>query len=204
MTTKILIATTNTGKVREIRSLLKDLPIDCIHLNDPEFPDLQDLPPAPEEGGTFDEIARTKVRYYGDLTGLPTIAEDAGLTIPALGGWPGVRSARLAKTDTERIAKVLERMKGRPSDDWSAAFVSVAAFFDPVTDMLETFPGVCQGTLIEEPRGKSGFGYDPIFWHPGYGRTMAELTTAEKNLVSHRGQSFRALARWLKEYFEPT
>ncbi len=197
MPTRILIATTNPGKAREISALLEDLPVKIVHLGDPEF---ADLPEASEDGDTFEENAIQKAKHYAELSGLPTIAEDAGLQIPALDGWPGVRSARVAATDVERVRLVLDRMKGKKYKERLAMFISVAAFFDPSNENLETFLGVCQGSLAEEPRGENGFGYDPIFIHPGYGKTMAELTTEEKNLVSHRGQSFRALARWLKTY----
>jgi XTP/dITP diphosphohydrolase len=194
----ILIATTNKGKLREITELIGDLPLHFIDLADPSLPD---MPPASEDGDTFEENAILKARYYGNLTNMPTIAEDAGLQIPVLDGWPGVRSSRVASSDEERVALVLNKMKGREGEDRLAMFVSVAAFFDPVDDNLETFLGVCQGSLLEEPRGYNGFGYDPIFYHPGYGLTMAEISTADKNLVSHRGQSVRSLARWLKGHY---
>ncbi len=198
MKNNLLIATTNPGKAREIAALLDDLQTECIDLQHPNFPD---MPEAPEDCDTFEENAIQKVRHYGNLSNLPTITEDAGLTIPILDGWPGVHSARIAGTDAERIAMVLDRMKEHPNDDWLAMFVSVAAFYDPSSEKLETFHGVCQGVIVEEPKGENGFGYDPIFWHPGYGRTMAELTTDEKNEISHRGQSFRALAGWLRDYY---
>jgi len=194
MPPKLLIATTNPGKAREIAALLADLPVECVHLGD-----IEPMPEAPEEGNTFEENARAKAEHYGQLSGLPTIAEDAGLEIPALDDWPGVQSARVAGTDSDRIALVLDRMKGKGGKFREARFVSLAAFYDPASGEVEMFRGVCQGTLLDEPRGKNGFGYDPIFWHPGYGRTLAELSTDEKNLISHRGQSFRALARWLSE-----
>jgi len=198
MPPKILIATTNQGKVREITELIGDLPLEFINLNDPSLPE---MPEATEDGDTFEENAILKARHYGSLSGMPTIAEDAGLQIPALDGWPGVRSSRIADTDEERLQMVLDRMEGKKDEERLALFVSVAAFFDPSDNNLETFLGVCQGSLIEEPRGSNGFGYDPIFHHPGYGRTMAEVSTVEKNLVSHRGQSIRALARWLKNKY---
>jgi len=194
---RLLIATTNPGKAREISALLGDLPIDRVHLGDAPLPQ---MPKAAEDGDTFEQNAVGKALHYGKLSGLPTIAEDAGLQIPILDGWPGVRSSRIAQTDEARVAMVLDRLKGKADEDWLGLFISVAAFYDPRNEITETFLGVCQGTIVEEPKGENGFGYDPIFWHPGYGRTMAELTTEEKNLVSHRGQSFRALARWLREY----
>jgi len=194
----ILIATTNKGKLREITELIGEIPVEFIDLSHASLPD---MPEASEDGDTFEENAILKARHYGNLSGMPTIAEDAGLQIPVLDGWPGVRSSRVASSDEERVALALEKMKGREGEDRLAIFVSVAAFYDLSDDNLETFLGVCQGLLLEEPRGHNGFGYDPVFFHPGYGRTMAEISTTEKNLVSHRGQSIRALARWLKGYY---
>ncbi len=199
MTVKLLIATTNPGKVREITRLIDDLPVECVHLGDPELPE---MPESPEDRDTFEENAVLKARHYGHISGLPTISEDAGLTIPVLDGWPGVRSARVAETDAERVALALEKMKEYMGEDRSAAFVSVAAYFDPSDGTIKFFYGICQGTLLESPRGENGFGYDPIFLHPGYGKTLAEITTEEKNLVSHRGQSFTMLAKWLSELYE--
>ena len=195
MPSKLLIATTNHGKALEIASLLADLPLRTVYLGD--FPAISE---APEDTDTFEGNAIQKARHYGALSRFPTIAEDAGLEIPILDGWPGVYSSRVASSDKERVALVLDRMKNHAGEAREARFVSVAAFFDPAKDFIKTFVGVCQGILTEEPRGENGFGYDPIFWHPGYGKTMAQLTTEEKNLVSHRGQSFGALARWLKTY----
>ena len=195
MPPKLLIATTNAGKAREIIALLSHLPVECLQLSD-----LDPLPEATEDGTTFEKNARAKAIHYGRLTRLPTVAEDAGLEIPVLDGWPGVESARVAANDADRIAAVLERVKAKNGSFHEAVFVSVAAFYDPISGKVETFRGVCQGNLLGEPRGKSGFGYDPIFLHPGYGKTLAELTTEDKNLVSHRGQSIRALVRRLKEY----
>jgi XTP/dITP diphosphohydrolase len=199
MPNKILIATTNSGKAREISAILKDIPIKCINLGDPS---LGVLPEAPEDAETFEENAKGKALHYGNLTMLPTVAEDAGLQIPALDGWPGVYSARVAETDAERVALALNKLHGKVGDEREARFMSIAAFYDPSNGKMETFPGICQGFILDEPRGENGFGYDPIFWHPGYGKSLAELTTEEKNAVSHRGQSFRALAKWLGEYYQ--
>lgn len=195
MPPKLLVATTNPGKAKEIIALLSELPVECVALGD-----LDPIPEASEEGKSFERIARAKAVHYGRHTKLPTVAEDAGLEIPVLDGWPGVESARVASTDEERIAKVVERVKAANGMFHEAAFVSVAAFYDPISGKVETFRGVCQGNLVTEPRGKNGFGYDPLFLHPGYGKTLAEVSVEEKNLVSHRGQSIRALVRRLKEY----
>jgi XTP/dITP diphosphohydrolase len=195
MSRKLLIATTNAGKAREIAVLMGDLQMEIVHLGD-----LPPMPEPPEDQGTFEGNAIRKARHYGGLSKLPTLAEDAGLEIPVLDGWPGVYSSRVAPSDPERVALVLDRMKDHSGEAREARFVSVAAFFNPMRDFVQTFVGVCQGIIIEEPRGRNGFGYDPIFWHPGFGRTMAQLSPDEKNVVSHRGQSFRALAKWLRVY----
>ncbi len=198
MSPKLLIATTNAGKAREIAAIFADLPLECIHLG--EIDPSGEMPEAVEDGKTFEENAVIKALHYGELTRLSTVAEDAGLEVPALDGWPGVHSARVAESDRERVALVLDRMKGKTGDDREARFMSVAAFLNPGTRELKTFRGVLHGNLIDAPKGENGFGYDPIFWHSGYGKTLAELSTRDKNLISHRGQSFRALARWLKSY----
>jgi XTP/dITP diphosphohydrolase len=195
MSAKLLIATTNKGKTREIAVLLSGLPLDLLHLGD-----LPPMPESPEDSPTFEGNAIQKARHYGFLSSLPTVAEDAGLEIPVLDNWPGVFSSRVAPTDSARVALVLDRMKNHSGEAREARFVSVAAFFDPSKDLIKTFIGVCQGELTDEPHGENGFGYDPIFRHPGYGKTMAQLSVEEKSLVSHRGQSFRALARWLSDY----
>ena len=192
---RLLIATTNKGKAREIAVLLAGQEFETLYLGD-----FLAMPESPEDADTFEGNAIQKARHYGLISKLPTVAEDAGLEIPILDGWPGVFSSRVAPTDKERVALVLERMHNHSGEAREARFVSVAAFFDLEKDMVKTFVGVCQGELTEEPRGENGFGYDPIFWHPGYGLTMAQLSVEEKSLVSHRGQSFRALSRWLKDY----
>jgi XTP/dITP diphosphohydrolase len=193
VTSKLLIATTNKGKTREIAVLMAGFPVEIVNLSN-----LPTMPESPEDVGTFEGNAIQKAKHYGTLAQLPTVAEDAGLEIPILDGWPGVYSSRVAPTDRERVELVLEKMKNHSGEAREARFVSVVAFFDPAKDFVKTFHGICQGILIEEPRGENGFGYDPIFWHPGYGMTMAQLSTEEKNLISHRGQSFGSFARWMK------
>jgi len=198
MKTKLLIATTNKGKVREIAKLIEDLPLEVVHLGDPSLPE---IPESPEEGKHFEENALGKAIHYGSLSGLPTVAEDAGLEIQALDGWPGVNSARVADTDEERVRLTLEKMQDIDSDNRVGWFISVAAFYDPVRGLAEIFPGMVPGVIIDKPRGENGFGYDPIFYCDEFEKTFAELTTEEKNSISHRGKSFRMLAAWLSRYY---
>jgi len=198
MTKKLLIATTNPGKVWEIAKLTDNLPVEILHLGSEGVPD---MPEAVEDQDTFEGNAILKAKHYGDLSGYPIVAEDAGLTIPSLEGWPGVYSSRVAENDEDRIKLVLGKLEGKIGDERAAAFVSVAAFYDPENGTVKTYAGFCQGFIAGEPKGENGFGYDPVFMHPGYGKTLAEVTTDEKNAVSHRGQSFRLLGKFLTEYY---
>jgi XTP/dITP diphosphohydrolase len=191
----MLVATTNPGKIREIRRVLTGLPI--------ELTTLADLPtfPAPEETGrTFAENALLKARYYADRTGLPTVAEDSGLVVDALGGRPGVESGRYpGATYADKFANLYAELARHPKP-WAARFVCALAFVDSPTagDGSGSVPGglfQCEGEvrgeIAPEPRGTSGFGYDPIFFYPPYGRTLGEISDEEKLAVSHRGQAFR-------------
>ncbi|HDS30662.1 MAG TPA: RdgB/HAM1 family non-canonical purine NTP pyrophosphatase [Firmicutes bacterium] len=193
---KLLIATTNKGKAKEIIRLFTGIPAQCVHLG--EISADSEILAAVESGSSLEENARIKAVHYAKATGLATVAEDAGLVIPVLGGWPGVHSARVAKTDSERIALALSHLKGKSGIERIARFESVATFFDPETGEIEIFKGVVEGFILDEPKGENGFGYDPIFYFPGFKKSFAELSPEEKNMISHRGQSFRALARWLK------
>ncbi|MCX6646847.1 MAG: RdgB/HAM1 family non-canonical purine NTP pyrophosphatase [bacterium] len=188
---KLLIATTNQGKVREIGKLISDLPITILHLGDPSIPS---MPESPEDGKTFEENAIQKAKHYGTLSKIPTVAEDAGLEIPSLNNWPGVNSARVADTDAKRVQLALQKLHGKSGEDRKGRFVSVVAFFDPENNRTEIFRGTVEGEILEEPRGHNGFGYDPIFYYPALGKTFAELTSEGKNAVSHRGKSFSAFA----------
>ncbi|HEX9745582.1 MAG TPA: RdgB/HAM1 family non-canonical purine NTP pyrophosphatase [bacterium] len=199
MTEKILIATTNLGKLKEMKELLKDLDVECIFLRQVEaFQGPEGVPEAPEDFATFEENAVSKAKFYGEKSGMKTIAEDSGIAVAELGGWPGVKSARIMPTDESRNAEVIRRLKGKSGEDRGAAFISVAAYFDPATGESQVFHGLCTGMILEKPKGENGFGYDPIFYHPGYGKSFGECTPEEKNFVSHRGKSFRGLAEWLR------
>lgn len=189
---KLLIATKNRGKVLEMRALLGPgltKTVEVLTLADiPNVPDLR------EEGRTFAENARAKAVHYADAHRLLCIAEDSGLAVDALGGRPGVRSARFAGesvSDAQNIAHLLKELQGHPRP-WKAAFVCHAVAALPRRIIAEA-TGRVAGEIIPERRGTEGFGYDPVFFLPDKGKTMAELTTVEKNLISHRGQAIRQL-----------
>jgi XTP/dITP diphosphohydrolase len=190
----LLVATTNPGKLREIRTLLSDAPVQLLGLSD--VPRVEE----PEETGeTFEDNARLKALYYSSCTGLWTVAEDSGLVIDALGGEPGVRSARFLHPDAtygERFAEIFRRLDAFPAGSRTARFVAALACVADGKVMFET-TGVIEGEIADAPRGSGGFGYDPIFLFPPYGRTLAEVTEAEKIAVAHRGVAFRTFARWL-------
>jgi len=194
---RLLIATTNPNKVREIRQLLDGLPIDLVTLA--EWPQVT----APEETGlTFEENARAKALYYAAATGELTVAEDSGLAIDALDGAPGVESARFGGAETsypDKFALIYEALGDRtlPGDPGSTArFVCAVALAKGARVLFET-RGTVEGRIAPEPRGDGGFGYDPIFFYPPYGQTLAEAGD-RKAAVSHRGEAFRALAAFLK------
>ena len=190
--TRLLIATTNPGKLDEIRGILGGLPVTLVTL--------ADHPPVPEPeetGSTFAENARLKARSYANATGELTVAEDSGLEIDALDGEPGVRSARFnGESYAEKFATIQELLAERGTDSSTARFVCALALARKDGIVWETI-GVVEGRLRLPPRGDAGFGYDPIFYHPAYGRTLAEVTAEEKAAVSHRGQAFRALRVYL-------
>jgi XTP/dITP diphosphohydrolase len=190
--TRLLVATTNAGKLREIEGILVGLPIELVTLQ--HYPDVA----APDEtGATFGENARLKAVYYATATGLLTVADDSGLEIAALDGAPGVHSARWEGTDYgekfRRIRELLQERELRTSD---ARFVCFAAVADGDRVLFETEQTV-EGRLAEEPRGSRGFGYDPIFFYPPLGVTLAELDAAEKSRISHRGKAFQAIRLYL-------
>jgi len=194
--TRLLLATTNPNKVREIRQLLDSVPVELVTLA--EWPDLM----APEETGlTFAENARIKAAYYAAATGELTVAEDSGLEIDALGGAPGVQSARFGGVDTsypEKFALIYGALRAIGAPDSPARFVcAVALARDRL--LFETC-GIVEGRIAPKPAGDGGFGYDPIFFYPPYGRTLAEAGDS-KAAVSHRGEAFRALGAFLQSHF---
>ena len=190
---RFLLATLNRGKLRELQAVLSDLGIELVSLD--LFPD---LPEAVEDGASFEENARKKALHYWELTSLPSIADDSGLVVDALGGRPGVYSARLAPDDPSRIRAVLDGLRAAgPGAPRSARFVcSLCAVLDG-TRRIEV-EGTVEGRIAEEPRGERGFGYDPIFLYEPYGRTFGEVSADEKNAVSHRAVALRRLKSRLR------
>lgn len=188
----LVIATTNPGKVREIRDLLAGLPFEVVALD--AFPPIAE---PDETGETFADNARLKAEYYAKATGALAAADDSGLAIDALDGRPGVRSARYpGATYAERFENLYREMaaSGRPTR--SARFVCAVALADPAGVMFEA-EGTVEGEIVDPPRGTGGFGYDPIFLHPPSGQTLAELPADAKGAVSHRGAAFRQLRDFL-------
>ncbi len=187
---KLILASSNPGKLREYRELAGESGIDLQEL--PNFGEIEEFA---EAAPTFAENAAGKARYYSGFAGEYVLADDSGLVVPALGGAPGVHSARYAgpnATDRERVHKLLREMKDIKGEDRRAKFVCVTAVAKQGC-VLAVTSGFAQGVLTEELRGENGFGYDPIFLFPDHGRTYAELTNREKNLYSHRGKAFRSM-----------
>lgn len=183
---RLVIATRNEGKLPEVVAVLAGLGYEVVSLA--AYPD---APEVDETGSTFVENAILKAVAYACHTGELTLADDSGLVVDALDGAPGVFSSRFAPSDPERNAKVLELMKDVPDERRTARFVCAIAVAEP-DGGVQTCEGRVEGVISREPRGTHGFGYDPIFYLPDYGRMMAELSRDEKNAISHRG---RALAK---------
>jgi XTP/dITP diphosphohydrolase len=190
---KLLLATGNSHKAQEIASILKS------HMGE-SFSRLtllttKDLPAheSPvEDGETFLENALKKGRYYAEMGGYLTLADDSGLQVKALGGRPGLYSSRYAPTDKERISKLLEEMSGFPAEQRVARFICTAVLVFPGKGWTGRV-GYCHGRIITEARGTHGFGFDPVFFLPDHGKTMAELSMEEKNRVSHRANAVEQL-----------
>jgi XTP/dITP diphosphohydrolase len=189
----LVIATRNPGKTAEIGDLLADFPINIKNLED-----FGPIPPVEEDGDTFDDNAYKKASFVSKVLGLPALADDSGLVVEALGGAPGVYSARYAgdnATDEQRFTKLLEEMKGQINR--KAAFECVISIAVPPGAAL-TYEARCEGLIAEKPAGKNGFGYDPVFYYPPLKKTFGQLTREEKSRVSHRGKALREL----KEEFD--
>jgi XTP/dITP diphosphohydrolase len=190
--THLLIATTNPGKLREIEAILKGVPVTLHTLS--EFSGIEE----PEEtGATFEENARLKALYYSAATGMLTAADDSGLEIEALGGAPGVHSARWHGTDYAfKFQKIREALVAQGLETSPARFVCCVAAAQDGRVLHET-RGTIEGRLADTPAGTNGFGYDPIFFYPPLGLTLAQLDRDQKSAVSHRGKAFTALRQYL-------
>jgi len=183
---KLVVATRNPGKAREIAAMLSDLPVEVVSLAD--YPDYAE---PPETGETFVQNAVEKARSAAEHTGQLALADDSGLVIDALGGQPGVYSSRFAgegASDEQRCEKVLRLMQDVPNGNRSARFVCALAIAWPDGEVT-VVEGTCEGVITRYARGTYGFGYDPIFFLPELGRTMAELPPEEKNRISHRARA---------------
>lgn len=189
----LLVATTNPGKRREIEEILQGAPVTLASLD--EFPGI----PEPEESGaTFAENARLKALYYAAKTGLPSAADDSGLEIEALGNQPGVHSARWHGTEyAVKFRKIRALLDEQGLSTSPARFVCHVALAHEGRILFEA-DGIVPGEIAREPRGSHGFGYDPIFYYPPLGATLAEIPQSEKKAVSHRGKAFAALREYLR------
>jgi XTP/dITP diphosphohydrolase len=201
--TTLLVATTNKGKLREIQSALAGVTVGGVPIDVRLLPDDAGIPAPEETGSTFAENARLKALYYAQATGLLTVAEDSGLEIDALDGAPGVLSARYpGATYDERFTRLFREMAVRGADVTAperrgARFVAALALARADDVIFET-EGIIEGRIADAPSGAGGFGYDPIFFYPPYGRTLADVSDAEKLRVSHRGAAFRELRAFLE------
>jgi XTP/dITP diphosphohydrolase len=192
----LLLATTNEGKLRELKSILSNLEFSLRELSD--FPTIKDVP---ETGKTFLENACLKAAGYARQTRLLTLADDSGLEVDALQGRPGILSARYGSdcaSDVERTAKVLDEITSVPEGKRTARFVSVVAIANESAEIINVATGICEGRLTHDVRGTGGFGYDPIFVTRGYDSTFGELPPAIKNQISHRASALRQTHDFLR------
>ncbi|NLZ17563.1 MAG: XTP/dITP diphosphatase [Desulfobulbaceae bacterium] len=204
MQTIIVLATNNVNKVREIKALLHEYAVEVKSLAD-----FGPMPEAVEDGTTFDENAYKKALHYAKILGLPCLADDSGLSVDALDGRPGVYSARYAgehATDADNCTKLLKEMEGQTNRN--AHFTCVLSLAVPSGPAL-TWEASCAGEILQEKRGESGFGYDPVFFYPDFGKTFAEVPLEQKSSVSHRGlalkefaSEFGKVAQWLRQRME--
>ena len=193
MTTRIVLATRNAGKVAELRRILADAGLDVDLLGSDAFADLPDIP---ETGTTFAANALIKARAVAQHTGLPAVADDSGLAVDALNGMPGILSARWNGAhgdDRANLALLLGQLADVPESRRGAAFHCAAAIATPAGEE-RVVEATLEGWLTQAPRGTNGFGYDPVFVPHGHARTTAEMSPEEKDAISHRGKAFRQLA----------
>lgn len=194
---ELLLATTNNHKLEEYRAIFSDLPFHVLSLHDIHL-DLD----VEETGTTFAENAELKALTYARASGMLTLADDSGLEIDALGGAPGIHSARFAGRETsyeERFRLLLEQLKDLPMQQRTARFRCAITLAEP-SGYYHTVEGILEGFIADAPRGRYGFGYDPIFFIPEFGKTSAELTPEQKNRISHRGQAAQLAAALLKNW----
>jgi XTP/dITP diphosphohydrolase len=197
MNMQLLIATRNVGKVKELEKLLADLPVTVRSLND--FPN---VPEAPEEtGATFADNAQIKAKFYAERAGILALADDSGLTVDALGGAPGVLSARYAgidATDADRIAKLLKELNQTGDEKRRASFVCAIAVADARGEIKHLAEAACAGRIADSAKGANGFGYDPVFIPDGFELTFGELSARVKERISHRARAIKKIIRYLR------
>jgi XTP/dITP diphosphohydrolase len=196
---EMLIGTGNSGKVTEIKRVLKDLPLQ-LHVVT-EFPAIHQ---PVESGSSYAENASIKARSYAGETGLWTLADDSGLEVASLNGLPGLRSARFGGeglTDADRTSLLLSELLAMDGDERSARFICAVAIAKPNGEVINIAHGMCQGNIAEAPSGHEGFGYDPVFIPTGYKKTFAELPLALKNTISHRGKALATTREFLARFF---
>ena len=191
--TRLVLATANEGKLREFREALSDRPFEIVSAADAgvtEFP--------PEDGDTYEANAMMKAAHVSTRTGLPALGDDSGLEVDALDGAPGVYSARYGGDleAGERNAYLLSRLRRVPDAERTARFTTVLVLALP-QGAVRSFTGRCEGLILQGPRGTRGFGYEPVFFHEGLGKTFAQADLAEKRSVSHRGHALAAFVRWI-------
>jgi XTP/dITP diphosphohydrolase len=195
---RIVLATRNAHKIRELERICADWPVEWVTVEDH---DAADFPDVEETADTYLENAALKARAVAAAIGIPALADDSGIEVDALGGRPGVRSARYAgegATDEQNLREMIRAIRGIPGGGRTARYRCFAVLSTPDGD-LTSADGTCEGTLETSPRGSGGFGYDPIFVPAGWDDTMAELTPEQKDRISHRGRAFRALRAQLSE-----
>jgi XTP/dITP diphosphohydrolase len=200
---RLVFATRNRGKLAELRGLVSELPIEVVAIDEVDAA----VPEVEEDGLTFAANAAKKALAVSAATGLPALADDSGLEVDALGGAPGVRSARYAGPEADDDAnndKLLASLAGVADDARTARFRACLALADRagrLGDEVRLAEGTCEGLILHEPRGSGGFGYDPLFYVPALGRTFAELGVGTKNDRSHRANAMRAMKPLLIDYF---
>jgi len=197
--TKLLLATTNAKKLKELSEILADLPVQCLSLRD--FPGVTDVE---ETGRSFEENAKIKASGYAGQTGVLTLGEDSGICCDALDGAPGVFSARFCgefQGDDANNAKLLEMMKDVPDEKRTAYYESAIALAEP-GKLIGVVKGQVQGLITRDLRGNGGFGYDPLFFYPPFRKTFGEVPPEMKHNVSHRGQALRKFRELLGNHFQ--
>ena len=197
---EIIVATGNAGKMGEFREILHDLPLKLSSLSD----HFQPVPSIPETGSTFVENALLKARWVFARKNIWVLADDSGLEVDALDGAPGVRSARFAGENSSgetNNRKLLELLEGQPQASRTARFKCVIVLLTSAENYFSA-AGICEGAIARAPRGSNGFGYDPLFVPRGFDRTFAELGSAEKHAISHRGKAFEKVKEHLHEFLE--